>query len=320
MPATMMMPTPTVMMASPSEPPAFEADATPPAAATIRPSKDDQAALDALLNAPATPASAAPAGRRPARADSWSPQSSRPPVRRTARGPSAMILGGATLLLVAAAVGAAWYLWGRTPASAGTKVAARPPVTSMPPGSVSTMPATPRPLASTAAPATTTLPVVFTVATDPVRSGLVSNLHRPGGNLTGTSGFQVEMEPKRLPHAAAPRNPPASLAEARALLKGGELEQAAQGFAATVKAAPANAASVQILVACSPETVQKAVANAGSPELFIVPVNYKGRDCYRLCWGLYESAAKAASQMRSLPEYFRKGATPRVVGASEIVR
>ena len=46
--------------------------------------------------------------------------------------------------------------------------------------------------------ATTTLPVVFTVATDPVRSGLVSSLHRPGGNLTGTSGFQAELEAKPL--------------------------------------------------------------------------------------------------------------------------
>lgn len=46
--------------------------------------------------------------------------------------------------------------------------------------------------------ATATLPVVFTVATDPVRSGLVSNLQRPGGNLTGNSGFQAELEPKRL--------------------------------------------------------------------------------------------------------------------------
>jgi ABC-type uncharacterized transport system substrate-binding protein len=46
--------------------------------------------------------------------------------------------------------------------------------------------------------ATATLPVVFTVATDPVRSGLVSSLHRPRGNLTGHSGFLTEMEPKRL--------------------------------------------------------------------------------------------------------------------------
>jgi putative ABC transport system substrate-binding protein len=46
--------------------------------------------------------------------------------------------------------------------------------------------------------ATATLPVVFTVATDPVRSGLVSSLHRPGGNLTGHSGFLTEVEPKRL--------------------------------------------------------------------------------------------------------------------------
>jgi putative ABC transport system substrate-binding protein len=33
---------------------------------------------------------------------------------------------------------------------------------------------------------------------DPLRSGLVTSVHRPGGNMTGVSLFQSEMEPKRL--------------------------------------------------------------------------------------------------------------------------
>jgi putative tryptophan/tyrosine transport system substrate-binding protein len=35
--------------------------------------------------------------------------------------------------------------------------------------------------------ATTTIPIVFAVAIDPVRSGLVSSLAQPGGNVTGLS-------------------------------------------------------------------------------------------------------------------------------------
>jgi putative ABC transport system substrate-binding protein len=45
---------------------------------------------------------------------------------------------------------------------------------------------------------TTSVPVVFTLVADPVGSGLVKNLARPGGNLTGVSTRHAELAVKRL--------------------------------------------------------------------------------------------------------------------------
>jgi ABC-type uncharacterized transport system substrate-binding protein len=44
--------------------------------------------------------------------------------------------------------------------------------------------------------ATATLPVVFVIGDDPVATGLVASLSRPGGNLTGVSFLLVELMPK----------------------------------------------------------------------------------------------------------------------------
>ena len=46
--------------------------------------------------------------------------------------------------------------------------------------------------------ATTTLPIVFEMGGDPIRLGVVDNLSRPGGNITGISSLSVEVGPKRL--------------------------------------------------------------------------------------------------------------------------
>jgi len=46
--------------------------------------------------------------------------------------------------------------------------------------------------------ATTTIPIIFTIAGDPVKLGLVQSLSRPGNNLTGVTNQNVEIAPKRL--------------------------------------------------------------------------------------------------------------------------
>lgn len=46
--------------------------------------------------------------------------------------------------------------------------------------------------------ATSTIPIVFAAAGDPVRTGLVASLARPGGNVTGLSNLQTDLGGRRL--------------------------------------------------------------------------------------------------------------------------
>jgi putative tryptophan/tyrosine transport system substrate-binding protein len=46
--------------------------------------------------------------------------------------------------------------------------------------------------------ATQTIPIVFSIARDPVEIGLVASLNRPGGNLTGTTTLLIETRAKQV--------------------------------------------------------------------------------------------------------------------------
>src|SRR4051795_12071359 len=63
--------------------------------------------------------------------------------------------------------------------------------------------------------ATTEIPIIFISGSDPVRTGLVASLSRPGGNITGISSIFTDLLPKRVeflyrlvPPTVLPRPPP----------------------------------------------------------------------------------------------------------------
>jgi hypothetical protein len=281
------------------------------APATSKPSQQDLSALDALLN---PGAAATKAGGERARQEKFEPQFRPPtPTQRRAAArtvtstPSRLPLIFAGLAGVVLATVAAWYFLLRTPEPQAsphpappTTVAAAPTTTTLPPPTLA---------ATTAA----TLPAAAATPTPP-----------PVAVATPTPApTPVPAAPMPTPRPAA-TPPPAATARAsgdgHALLRQGSFPEAAKSFATSLAPGARGRFSNQLLTACSTDTIAKAVQAVPDDELFILPVTFQGRSCYRLCWGVYDTRPAAEAGRASVPAYFRQsGTTPRLSPLNELL-
>jgi hypothetical protein len=72
--------------------------------------------------------------------------------------------------------------------------------------------------------------------------------------------------------------------------------------------------TLQVLLACNPDNVQRAFEEVRDGRLTVLPAEYQGRSCYRLCWGSYADAAAARAAVGSVPGHFTNEPVPRPWG------
>ena len=110
--------------------------------------------------------------------------------------------------------------------------------------------------AAAAKSATTTIPIVFSAGGDPVQTGLVASLNRPGGNVTGVSSMAGELGSKRvgLLQELVPR-----AARLAALIN--PVNPLAQAFVTDIRAAaPAIGQQIEVLNASTSQDIDTAFA------------------------------------------------------------
>jgi hypothetical protein len=326
-------------VAPPPAPPApSPSDTQEPPPPSARPTQEDLAALDALLH-PAAPAPRdpvpeatpvpSPSGRFEPRFRSAAASQARMPrpTPRRDRAPSRsrtpLIAAGLGLVVALAAAG--YYFLGRPTAAPGPT----PPPTTLRAAATPALsaPATVAPQPSPTLPAGGVVGEGVPAATAPAPDAAATPSPPATAAAVPATPRPATPAPTPTPVAATPTPAPAppstagSAATALGLLRQGDLANSARGFLAALSPGSGGRYSIQALVACAPETVQKAVANVSGEDLFILPVDLEGRACYRVCWGLYESKEGAEAAIAGLPAYFRQGGVrPRVTPLGDLLR
>ncbi len=180
---------------------------------------------------------------------------------------------------------------------------------------------------------TTTIPIVFVIAQDPVRLGLVASLARPGGNLTGIHFLNADLAAKRLellselvPAATrvAVLVNPANAAATEAMLR--DVEAAARALGLQIQVLNANTSREidaafatfvrerpdALLVSPAPFFLSRRVQLTHLASRHAVPANYALRE-YPEAGGLMSYGSNIADAFREVGVYtgrILKGAKP----------
>ena len=223
-----------------------------------------------------------------------------------------VLVAAAALVAIGGIVGAAYYfLLGQeepSPGAKGSSATGTPPVaaqagqTPKPPPTT-----TKKPPPSTTAPPTTTPPPSAPTPTSPSTT-------RPLGPTTGPT--TTTSAPPRTPPSSRPTptsagsrpstSPGQPLAQGQQQLKGGNYPQAAATFLGHLRNVGTDKFTIAVGVFCDTSNLSRVVQNSGgSKQLLVLSFDNKGRSCYRVLWGIFDSRAEAQVAIASVPASVR---------------
>ena len=150
--------------------------------------------------------------------------------------------------------------------------------------------------------ATATIPIVFIVADDPVKLGLVTSLARPGGNATGINFFAAELAAKRLELL---RTLVPTAKRVAVLLNPAEGTVAAANLRAVEEAASSMGLQIRVFNASTTaqvDTAFAALANERPDGLFVSSGPFFSNRRVQLAHLATRHAIPAVASIRSYPE------------------
>ncbi len=240
------------------------------------------------------------------------------------------IYGAAALLVVAICAGAAWWFFmGRGEEVVMPPPKPRPPVTALPALPNGVTPAEPAGPGNSSNPT----PAAENAKEPQLPKQPVATAPEPSAPRPAPAKEPAAAPKQETPKPAAPKQetpqpisatqpavkpPNVPKGDARRLLEEGRYQEAASAFDAEARGESAPY-TINIEVACQPETIAKGLqAAGGDSSFFILPYDLHGRSCFVVLWGRYASRAAAEAAFASLPEFFKKDSSPRIVSWASI--